>query len=262
MKNVCVIRTRGTNCDWETALALKNVGLLAEIVHLRKLDGFKLRKYDALVIPGGFSYGDHIRAGAVMAKRLLARLRKELVKFVEEGKPILGICNGFQVLVEGGLLPAFEGPSEEPQAALAVNNSCRYECRWVYLRVEKSKCIFMSKVDKKTLFLPVAHAEGKFIFDLNRQDEDIKKLVQNKQLVLRYADESGRPAQGRYPHNPNGSIFDIAGVCDPSGVVFGLMPHPERAFYWFHRPDWTASKDEEWADGRLIFESLADYLRR
>lgn len=262
MKNVCVIRTRGTNCDWETALALKNVGLLAEIVHLRKLDGFKLRKYDALVIPGGFSYGDHIRAGAVMAKRLLARLRKELVKFVEEGKPILGICNGFQVLVEGGLLPAFEGPSEEPQAALAVNNSCRYECRWVYLRVEKSKCIFMSKVDKKTLFLPVAHAEGKFIFDLNRQDEDIKKLVQNKQLVLRYADESGRPAQGRYPHNPNGSIFDIAGVCDPSGVVFGLMPHPERAFYRFHRPDWTASKDEEWADGRLIFESLAGYLRR
>jgi len=262
MKKVCIVRVGGTNCDWETALALKEVGLSPEVVHLKKLDGKRLRGYDALVFPGGFSHGDHIRAGAVMAKRLLARMQDGLFRFVDEGKPVLGICNGFQVLVESGLLPAFDGPSEEPQAALTVNNSARYECRWVHLRVEKSRCIFTSRVDKKVLYIPVAHSEGKFLFPLDKQEEYLKKLVRRGQLVLRYADEEGRPANGRYPHNPNGSLFDIAGICNPSGTVFGLMPHPERAFHFFHRPDWTSLEDGEWADGRLIFESLADFLRR
>jgi len=261
MGKVCVIRVGGTNCDMETRLALEEVGLPADVVHLRKLDGDRLRGYDAMVIPGGFSYGDHIRAGALLAKRMISRLARDLVEFVEDGRPILGICNGFQVLVEGGFLPAFDGLAGEVQAALAVNDSARYECRWVHLMVEKSRCIFTRRVNKKVLFIPVAHAEGKFVFPLDREREYLRRLVRSGQLVLRYSDERGRPAGGRYPLNPNGSLFDIAGICDPSGLVFGLMPHPERAFYRLHRPDWTSAENGEWADGRLIFESLAEFLR-
>lgn len=219
--------------------------------------------YDALVIPGGFSYGDYVRAGVVFAKRIVTNFSEELRRFAEDGRPVLGICNGFQVLIEAGLLPGFEGPSEFPKAALAINESVGYECRWVHLRNENGgKCVFTRRLDKgETIFMPVAHKEGRFVFPKGEEDELLEKLLENDQLVLRYSDEHGNPAEGSYPENPNGSFYDIAGICDPTGTIFGLMPHPERAYYGWHRPDWTSrEKMSEYADGRIIFESLAEHL--
>ncbi len=261
---ICIIRVGGTNCDMETKVALDDLGAMADILHLNKLADGKLIDYDALVIPGGFSYGDHVRAGAVLGKRMMSTFSKELGKFVEEGRPVLGICNGFQVLVECGLLPAFDGIGDQPQAALAINGSARFECRWVHLKHEnRGKCIFTKKLEKgQEVFMPVAHAEGRFVLR-KEEEESLQKLIKNDQLVFRYCDEKGEYANGRYPANPNGSFYDIAGICDPSGTVFGLMPHPERAYFGIQLPNWTAmEKPPKYADGKLVFESMIEYLTR
>ncbi len=215
--------------------------------------------YDCVVIPGGFSYGDHIRAGAVFANKIKTTLGEDLKTFAEEGGLILGICNGFQVLIETGLLPRIEGISAFPKAALAINESANYECRWVHLKNENSEnCIFTKNIEEgEKLFMPVAHKEGRFILKKNREKELLKELSENDQIVFRYCDKEGNYANGEYPTNPNGALRDIAGICDPSGKIFGLMPHPERAYYGLHLPNWT-SKEElpKYADGRLIFESV------
>lgn len=259
---ICIVRVGGTNCDEETRLALLELGARAEVHHMKRIAREGLEKFDALVIPGGFSYGDHVRAGAILGRVLFASMSGELRKFVEGGRPVLGICNGFQVLVESGLLPGFDSRSEQ-QAVLALNVSARYECRWVHLRHEnRGRCIFTRGIKRgKTLFMPVAHAEGRFVFERGKEGENLRKLVKNDQLVFRYCDERGKYANGRYPVNPNGSYHDIAGICDPSGLVFGLMPHPERAFFGFQLPDWT-SRDPRprYGDGKLIFQSLVEYL--
>lgn len=261
---ICILRVGGTNCDAETKAALDELGANAEILHLNKLvKGRGLLGYDALVIPGGFSFGDHIRAGAILGKRMAVGLHQELRKFVGEGRPVLGICNGFQVLVESGLLPGFNGFSEHPQAALAINDSARYECRWVHLKHEnRSKCIFTRKIRKgQKLFMPVAHAEGKFVFRKGEEAQCLQKLKENDQLVFRYCDGEGSYAEGKYPINPNGAFHDIAGICDPSGKIFGLMPHPERASRGIQLPNWTSlEKVPERVDGMLIFESLVEHL--
>lgn len=262
---VCILRVGGTNCDIETKAALDDfVGVDPEIVHINHIGRDRdLMDYDALVIPGGFSYGDHIRAGVVFAKRIITTLSEELRMFVEEERPVLGICNGFQVLIEAGFLPGFEGPSEFPTAALAINESVKYECRWVHLRNEnEGKCIFTRELGKgENVFVPVAHKEGRFIFPRKLQDEFLERLLINDQLVFQYSNEQGDPAEGRYPENPNGSFHDIAGICDPTGTILGLMPHPERAYYGWQRPDWTGHKNMlNHADGRVIFESLVEYL--
>jgi len=261
---ICIVRVGGTNCDRETKRSLRDLGVKAEVQHLNVLVKRRnLLDYEALIIPGGFSFGDYVRAGAILAKSLAAKLDKELKAFIEEGKPILGICNGFQVLVESGLLPGFSGISKYPEAALATNIPIGYRCRWVYLRHENSgKCIFTNKIQKgEILRIPVAHAEGRFIFPKRKEKELLEKLLNNDQLVFRYCDEEGRPAEGKYPENPNGSFYDIAGICDPSGTIFGLMPHPERAFYGWQLPDWTRMKNpSEFADGRLIFSSMIEYI--
>ncbi|MEM2878067.1 MAG: phosphoribosylformylglycinamidine synthase subunit PurQ [Candidatus Hadarchaeales archaeon] len=258
---ICVIRVGGTNCDFETKVALDELGARSEIIHAKRLVRDRLlKRFDALVIPGGFSYGDHIRAGAILGRVTLSAMYGDLRSYLEEGRPILGICNGFQVLVESGLLPGFDGSGRQ-EAALALNVSGRYECRWVYLRHDNIKrCIFTRKVGRgQVIRIPVAHAEGRFVLD--REKENLKRLIKNDQIVFRYCDENGKYARGRYPLNPNGSLYDIAGICDPSGLVFGLMPHPERAFYGVQLPDWT-SEDvvPEYGDGRLIFKSLIEYL--
>ena len=260
----CIVRVGGTNCDAETKRSFENLGVKAEILHLNEIvKSNNLLEYDVLVFPGGFSYGDYVRAGAILAKDFSAKLSNRLKAFVEEGKPVLGICNGFQVLVEAGLLPAFDGISQYPEAALATNVPIGYRCRWIYLKHENlGNCIFTRKIPKgKVLRMPVAHGEGRFMFPKDIEDSYLEKLVDNDQLVFRYCDETGRGAGGKYPYNPNGSFYGIAGICNPQGTVFGLMPHPERAFYGWQLPDWTRNgKPPEHGDGRLIFESVVEYI--
>ncbi|MBS7632005.1 phosphoribosylformylglycinamidine synthase subunit PurQ [Candidatus Bathyarchaeota archaeon] len=262
---ICILRVGGTNCDAETKRSFEELGAKADIVHVNELVKRRnLAEYSALVFPGGFSYGDYVRAGAIWAKWILARLGKELEAFVDDGRPILGICNGFQVLVEAGLLPAFNGISQQPEAALA-SNVRGYGCRWISLKHENmGKCIFTQKVPKgKVLRMPIAHGEGRFVFPKEKEKEFLKKLYDNDQLVFRYCTGDGEYAEGRFPENPNGSFHDIAGICNPEGTVFGLMPHPERAFYWWQQPDWTSkTRMPEYCDGKLVFESLIDYLER
>jgi phosphoribosylformylglycinamidine synthase I len=263
---VCILRVGGTNCDAETRTAFEDLGVQAQILHVNEVVKRRnLMDYHALVFPGGFSFGDYVRAGAIWAKWMLAKMGRELEAFVDEGRPILGICNGFQVLVEAGLLPAFDGISPYPEAALATNHPPGYNCRWVYIRhVNNGKCIFTRKIPKgKVLRMPVAHAEGRFLFAKEKEKQYLERLYDNDQLVFRYCTKEGEYAEGRYPINPNGSFHDIVGICNPEGTVFGLMPHPERAYYWWQQPDWTRQKIMPmYGDGKLIFESLIDYLEK
>lgn len=263
---VCVLRVGGTNCDAETKRSLEELGVQAEILHVNEMvKRGSLMEYSALVFPGGFSYGDYVRAGVIWAKWILAKLGKELKAFVDDNRPILGICNGFQVLVEAGLLPGFEGINLHPEAALATNLPPGYNCRWVYIKHEnKGRCLFTRKIPKgKVLQMPVAHSEGRFMFGKDREKQYLERLCENDQLVFRYCDKNGEYAEGRFPINPNGSFHDIAGICNPEGTIFSLMPHPERAFYWWQQPDWTRQQHmPQYGDGKLIFEGLVSYLEK
>lgn len=273
---ICVLRIEGTNCELETFRAFKRLGAAAEIVHLKQLIGAvkerekrKLKDYDLLVIPGGFSSGDYIRAGAILAARIRGTLGEEIDDFIRDGKPILGICNGFQVLVEMGLLP---GLAHEKiglqQAALTTNDSARFECRPVYLRHEnRGNCVFTKGIEKgRIMKMPCAHAEGKFFISEKRREAYLQLLEENDQIVFRYIDPEGGYAS--YPWNPNGSVDNIAGICDPRGNILGLMPHPERAFYAFLDSEWSrrAKEGEEgrgaYGDGKAIFEAVLNYLSR
>lgn len=267
--SICILRIEGTNCELESYYAFRRLGANPELVHLKQLIGQDTREqerrhledYDALMIPGGFSSGDYVRAGAILAARMRSELSGALESFVIGGKPILGICNGFQVLVEMGMLPGFDGLfSEVPTAALATNDSGRFECRPTLLKhVNEGKCIFSRKLEKNAVIeAPSAHAEGKFLFPKEREEEYLEKLIENDQIVFRYVDDNGDYAG--YPWNPNGSIYNIAGICNPSGTVFGMMPHPERSFFRLQYPDWTRKGLDNHGDGRAIFESILDYL--
>ena len=261
---VCVMRVGGTNCDAETERAFHELGAQAETRHLNELIKQRnLLDYNVLVFPGGFSFGDYVRSGAIFARLLTAKLGKELGKFIDENRPILGICNGFQILVEEGLLPGFEGISAYPEASLASNIPQGFKCEWVYLKNDnKGKCIFTSKIPKgKVLRMPIAHGEGRFLFPKEKEAGLLDRLYDNDMMVLRYCDKSGKQANGQYPTNPNGSFQDIAGICNREGTIFGLMPHPERAFYWWQQPDWTSQQImPQFGDGKLIFEGLLDHL--
>jgi len=263
---VCVLRVGGTNCDAETKRAFEELGVRADVVHVNELVKHrKLLEYHALVFPGGFSYGDYVRAGAIWAKWILAKLGGELKAFVDENRPILGICNGFQVLVEAGLLPGYDGMSQYPEAALATNFPPGYNCRWIYLKHEnKGKCLFTWKIPKgKILRMPVSHSEGRFLFLKEKEKQLLERLYENDQLVFRYCNKNGENAEEHFPTNPNGSFHDVASICNPEGTIFGLMPHPERAFHWWQQPDWTRQERmAEYGDGELIFESLISYLEK
>ncbi len=264
---VCVLRIEGTNCEDEMAIAFKSVGAQAEKVHLKQLIGQapvgmrrSLEDYDVLAFPGGFSAGDYVRAGALFAARIKAAIGFELKSFVEQGKPVLGICNGFQILVELGLLPALDSVmSEQPTAVLYTNDSGRFECRPTILRNDnRGKCLFTRDVPKKKmLMIPSAHAEGKL---MSMDPDFVQRLEDNDQVVFRYVCPDGTNAV--YPWNPNGSPSDIAGICNPAGNVLGMMLHPERVITRFTHPDWTRGYIDEEGDGKVIFRSVVKYLER
>ena len=262
--NVCILRVGGTNCDLETERAFQELGAQAKTLHVNELiKNRNLMDFQVLVIPGGFSFGDYVRAGVILARLLSAKLDKEIRAFVEDNRAILGICNGFQVLVEYGLLPGFDGISEYPEATLTTNIPQGYNCRWIHVKQEnKNKCKFTNKIQYgKILNLPVAHSEGRFLFPKEKEEKLIEKLYENDMIVFRYCNEKGELAKKEYPINPNGSLQDIAGICNKEGNIFGLMPHPERAFYWWQQPDWTKNKQiPEYGDGKLIFENIIDNL--
>ena len=267
---VAVLRIEGTNCEQESLDAFKRLGASPEFVHLKQLlhidctndEKRDVFDYQCLMIPGGFSAGDYIRGGAIFAARMKSKLGKDLEEFVKQEYPILGVCNGFQVLTELGLLPGIKNiMTNLPDACLNINDSNRFECRPTLLKHESNgKCVFTRKISKgDVLLMPSAHAEGKLLFPLDKQEEYLKKLEDNDQIVFRYVDPDGNYAG--YPWNPNGSFSNLAGICNSSGNVFGMMPHPERSFYRHQHPDWvkTGLKNNV-GDGKAVFESVVDYI--
>lgn len=251
---VCILRTAGTNCDIETGFAFSNVGAQSEFVHINSLLKCKnsLDDYQILAIPGGFTYGDDIAAGKILANELRYKLIEAIGNFIEKGKLIIGICNGFQILVKAGLLPG--NTQLEQEASLIINDSGKFEDRWVYLRV--TKCIWTKNLPE-IIYLPVAHGEGKFITKNRTILERVKKFGQ---IVFQYCDEQGKMKS--YPYNPNGSEDNIAGICDETGRILGLMPHPERHITVYQHPKWTVLKKQRTGDGLQLFKNGVEYARK
>jgi len=261
---VLVLRTAGTNCDAETVFAFESVGAVAERVHINALlNGEKnLRDFQILALPGGFSYGDDIVSGRILANELRLRLGDELKRFIADGKLIIGICNGFQILVRAGILPgggvqADGMPSDFKQiVTLTHNDSGKFEDRWIHLQPSGSSVWTQGMND--VIYLPVAHAEGKFV---PADEKLLQNLVDNGQVIFRYCDENGgKPV---YPQNPNNAVDNIAGITDQTGRILGLMPHPERHFLSLQHPSWTRLEaKEKYGDGAKIFENGVEYVRK
>ncbi|MCS7250140.1 MAG: phosphoribosylformylglycinamidine synthase I [candidate division WOR-3 bacterium] len=239
-----MIFSSGTNCDEETEYAFKKAGGEVFKLHINYLKRNKkiLKEFHILSLPGGFTYGDYISAGKILANELRYYFQEEIKDFIKEGKLIIGICNGFQILCKAGLLPGFDDYFSFPQVTLTFNDSQKFECRWVSLKVNhNSPTPFIKDLDE-IIELPIAHAEGKFFVD---KEEVLKKLKENNQIVLKYI------------NNPNGSIEDIAGICDATGRIFGLMPHPERFIFPLHHP---LRKNK--VDGLKFFINACEYAKR
>ena len=261
---VLILRTAGTNCDAETDVAFQRAGANTSLVHIQNLISGKvdLSDYYILAIPGGFSYGDDIAAGILLAVEMKHKIRSTLEKFVADGKLIIGICNGFQVLVRTGLLPGSanntHGNSEITQrVTLAMNTSAKFECRWIELETQQSPCVFTRGI-KSHLYLPIAHAEGRF----TAPPDVLEELESNNQIVFRYdSQHKSASDNNNYPNNPNGSDADIAGICDKIGRIFGLMPHPERFLTKWNHPRWTREDLPDEGDGIAIFKNAVDYAK-
>jgi phosphoribosylformylglycinamidine synthase I len=250
---VLILRAPGANCDAETQFAFELAGAEPERIHvnrLRESPGL-LHDYQILVVPGGFTYGDDVGSGKILANQLAHFLGDALRQFRSHDKLILGICNGFQVLLKAGLLMP---PDEDgPLATLTSNTSGKFEDRWIYLQAMPERCPFLAGYDR--LHLPVAHGEGNFLV---REPWLLKGLEQTGQVVLRYVDAEGKP--GGYPINPNGSQGDVAGLCDATGRVLGLMPHPERHVLPTQHPRWTREGLKEEGDGLRLFRNAVEYF--
>jgi phosphoribosylformylglycinamidine synthase I len=247
-----ILRAPGTNCDVESAFAFEKAGAEVVLVHVAELIRRQrpLSGYQIMVIPGGFTYGDDISAGRILANELRLKLKDEIQRFVDEGRLILGICNGFQVLVKAGMLPKSTGENSQ-LLTIAGNDSGKFECRWVYLRAnETSPCIFTRGID--IMYLPVAHREGKVVM--------VPGALEELSVALHYADETGN-IQADYPYNPNGSMNNIAGICDATGRIFALMPHPERFIRWTQHPRWTTEARRDYGDGLRIFLNAVEYAK-
>jgi len=255
---VLVLAGYGLNCDYETEYAFELAGAEAKRVHINSLirREVSLHDFHILVFVGGFSWGDDHGAGVLQAVRLKANIGDELLRFVQDGRLILGICNGFQALVNTGLLPGFDGDYSTRSVALTANDSGNFRDDWVHLRANaQSPCVFTRGISG--LDLPIRHGEGKFY----AAGPVIQKLLKNQQVALTYAMEDGTPAMGRHPENPNGSVADIAGICDPTGRVFGLMPHPEAYSHPTNHPLWTRAKQSLKRQGKTMPEGLPPGVR-
>ncbi len=263
---VAVLFGFGINCDHETASVFRMAGATAKRVHVNSfVNGDEsLDDYHILAVPGGFSFGDHLGSGRLLGNRLRFGMREQVRRFVRAGKPVIGICNGFQVLVKMGLLPGDDEVSFEQTASLTLNDSGQYEDRWVTLEFNsESPCIWTKGLTR--MRTPVRHGEGKFV--VPRQDL-LDAYEQNGQLVARYVDPNDEYPSASddplpYPTTPNASMRNIAGVCDPSGLVFGLMPHPEANHSKWLGATWTREEiGEDWVgEGMDVFINGVNYVR-
>jgi phosphoribosylformylglycinamidine synthase subunit PurQ / glutaminase len=269
-----VLTGYGLNCDLETQYALNLVGFEAERVHISQLidpsagpEQKKLKEFHLLAFDGGFSWGDDHGAGVLLATRLKYKLKKDLEEFIAAGKLIIGICNGFQAMVNMGLLPGLDGRYDRREVALLANDCGNFQDDWIKMRGNPvSPCIFTQGIE--LLELPIRHGEGKFF----APEGVLNRLQQNNQVALSYALPSGEPANGRFPDNPNGSLLDIAGLCDPTGRIFGLMPHPEAYHHFTQHPNWTLKEELRKREGRslekeegaglTIFNNACEYLKK
>jgi len=251
-----IIRTAGTNCDVESAFACERAGFSAERVHVNRIasGAVSFDSYQFLFIPGGFSYGDDIAAGKIMALELNRRIGDALERFEDAGKLVLGVCNGFQVLIKTGFMPFRASFPREQRVTLSINDSAKFEDRWVHLATEKSSPCVFTKNMRSIIELPVAHGEGKFAIS---SDNGLAELERDGQVVLRYSMPDGTVPV--YPYDPNGSMNHIAGVCNKKGTIFGLMPHPERFLHRTNHPRWTRENLPEEGDGMGFFRNAFDY---
>jgi phosphoribosylformylglycinamidine synthase I len=268
-----VLTGYGLNCDYETDFSLKVAGADSERVHINELirapkDGARIRldDYHILVFGGGFSWADDHGAGVIMATMLRYNIGEQVEEFIGNGKLVIGICNGFQALVNFGLLPGIDGDYRSRKVAITYNDSGNFIDTWIKLKVkEDTACVFTRGIS--TLELPVRHGEGKFFAEKGVVNE----LFEHNQIALQYVDTQGNLAQGRWPFNPNGSLHDIAGICDSTGRIFGLMPHPEAYNHYTNHPDWVAKKEQlarvgktierEEGEGIAIFRNAVQYVR-
>ncbi len=270
--SVLILRTAGTNCDEETQFAFERAGAKVVPIHVRELceSTDTLNQHSILALPGGFSYGDDLGSGVVLGNEITQRLREPFHRFVERGGLVIGICNGFQVLVKTGLLPG-RSPHDGSQDAgasasdtpvsLTFNDSRKFEDRWVKLLVGESPSPFLSGYAGKVVTFPVAHGEGKFVV---RDDDVLSRMTANGQIAFRYTADglSDENAIADYPHNPNGSICNIAGITDPSGHVLGLMPHPERHVLTWQHPHWTREGLKGEGDGNFLFRNAVQFAQQ
>ncbi|MBI4232391.1 phosphoribosylformylglycinamidine synthase I [Candidatus Peregrinibacteria bacterium] len=266
-----IITGYGINCEEETAKCFNWSGAQTEIIHVNDLiaNPNKLKESQILAFPGGFSYGDDTGSGNAMANKIRNNLNDEILKFAnDQGKLVIGICNGFQIIVNLGLVPAtLENEKAKygiRQAALMPNSTARYQCRWIWLKKQSQKCIWTKDID--LIHLPVAHGEGNFYAEA----ETIKSMEKNDQIAFSYVNEDGSPANLSFPANPNGALMDIAGTCDPTGRIFGLMPHPERFNSFTNEEGWELKKEKlirsksplpKEGDGMKIFKNAVDWFK-
>lgn len=263
---VLIFSGYGLNCEEETKIAFTLAGCKVDIVHINDLIANKklLKKYQILAFPGGFSYGDDTGSGNAYAQKVRATLWEQLSKFIAEDKLIIGICNGCQILVNLGLVPALDNQYGTRTIAMDHNASARYQCRWVDVAVpQHHKSIWLNGIER--LHIPIAHGEGRFVMDA----DTLHTLKHNRQIALQYIHPDGKIADGHFPTNPNGAMDDIAGITDPTGRVLALMPHPERGMFLHQRDDFTLLKEhfvrsgEEIpveSDGIKIFRNAANYF--
>jgi phosphoribosylformylglycinamidine synthase len=298
-----VLRAAGINCDMETEYALESAGAQAERVHINRIikDKSALDEYQILVFPGGFSYGDDVAAGKILANQVIHHLAEAVRKFIDDGKLVLGICNGFQVLVKAGVLPGSKSnlatedtentgknkkdtrhktPDQRPATSnstghltverratdlvtITYNDSGKFEDRWVYLAPQTERCIFIEQ--GRQIYLPIAHGEGKVV---TKDEATLEKLKSEGYVAFKYVDKDGK--EGDYPINPNGSTGSIAGLTDTTGRVLGLMPHPERHVRFTQHPHWSrlrvqGTRDEEQGtrdgDGMAMFVNAVKFIQ-
>jgi phosphoribosylformylglycinamidine synthase I len=253
MVDVCVLTGFGINSDYESQYAFELAGAenvkrihVNEFIHKKDT----LEKYQILMFPGGFSFGDDLGSGRVLANKFRYNLRTDLTKFITEGKLILGICNGFQIIVKIGILPAFDNKYYDQTVSLVGNKSGQFECRWISLKPQKSRCIWTQDFSNN-LDLPVRHGEGQFIV----KDSAILQRLWDQQMVTFTYEPN------KYPYNPNGSMDSIAGICDESGHIYGMMPHPECHLYDYHHPLWTRGFKPP-VNGLKIYQNAVNFARK